>query len=143
MKKIVCTLLALLFFPISWFAAKSLSVSAIIGAINYAPQIIIISPAALDVPWAYENVQNWTSIAIDFWITDAESNNVYFTITPSAWVVSNDNWGPVATTAIISTTHKEQFHYLAPTWVYWVQTITLTANDWISVSTKELNIYIY
>jgi len=125
------------------FAEKSITVSAIVGEINHAPKIVITSPSSLNNIWTTEYIQNWTSIAIDFWVTDNESDAIYYTISSSIWVVSNDNWWPVTTSKLISSSELKQFHYLAPSWIYWPQVITLTANDWISVSIKELKIYIY
>ena len=143
MKKFLIILLIFFIFPVNIFAEKSIVVSAIVGAINVAPNVKITSPSSLDsVSWV-EYVQNWTSIAIDFWIMDKESDDVYYTISVSSWVVSNDNWGPIATTDTFDTSAKMQFHYLAPAWVYWPNVITITANDWVSVSVKELNIYNY
>lgn len=143
MKKNIFVLLVLILFPFNIFAEKSITVSAIVGSINHTPNIIITSPSELNNPWELEYVQNWTSVAIDFWITDDESDDVYYTISASKWVVSNDNWWPISSFPSIDNVKKKQFHYLAPFWIYWENTITITANDWVSVSVKELKIYIY
>ena len=126
------------------FWEKSVTVSAIVWAINHSPVIKIISPNTLQNPWWIEYVQNWTAIAIDFLATDSESDNVYFTISTSEWVVSAESWWPYQATNDENTTAmKRQFLYLAPVWTYWMKKITITVSDWISVSVKELNVYIY
>lgn len=144
MKNFLSVSLALLLclYP-NLIQAESVSVSAIVWNLNQPAVISIISPSYLNNANEVEYIEAWTSFALDFRITDNESNSIYYTATPSHWAVSSENWWPFATT------YNKQIVYLAPSSIPADQSwsnqpkITITANDWSSITTKVVYLYIY
>lgn len=128
-------------FPCAVFAiSQSISVSATVGAVNAPSQIQIVSPATLDAPNTTKYIKTGTSFTIDFRVTDADTANVNYTITPSAGAVSVISGGPIAVP------FNQQFTYLAPSTIpggVKNQTITLAVNDGTSVAYKIINLYLY
>lgn len=118
---------------------KNIAVSAIVWSIDVPSKIKITSPDYLDEYWAVEYIENWSSFALDFLITDNEESNIYFTVTSDIWAISVENWWPVSTTGWW---YQEQFVFLA--WsTAWIWEIVITSNDWVSVTSKKILVYIY
>ena len=119
---------------------KNISVSAIVWSIDVPSKIQITSPNYLDEVWAIEYVEHWKSFALDFLITDNEESNIYFTVTSDWWVVSVENWWPVSTSGWW---YQNQFVFLAWVASNSLKEITITSNDWVSVTSKKILVYIY
>lgn len=138
MKKILIFCLTIFFAQNIFAIEKNITVSAIVWSIDVPSKIEITSPDYLNDIWAVHYIQNWSSFAVDFLITDPENSDIYFTVSTDDWVVSVENWWPVST----SWGFAEQFVFLA--WsATWLSEITITSNDWVTVSSKILQIYIY
>jgi len=85
-----------------------------------------------------EYPEDWTVLSVTFSISDIEWDNIYFTITPSDWVVSVPSWWP------ISTPFTQEFVYVAPEWsVSWdYETVVITASDWKAITVKKIDVLI-
>jgi len=143
MKKFLTFFLIILvssFFSQNIFAIeKNITISAIVWAINVPSKIQVTSPDYLDEVWAVEYVENWSSFAMDFLITDNEDADIHFTITTDKWVLSVENWGPVWTSGWW---YSNQFVFLA--WSSsWIGEIVITSNDWTTVTSKTILVYVY
>lgn len=106
---------------------------------SYPSKIEITSPDYLDEVWVVEYIEHWSSVAIDFLITDLDSSEINFTITSSFWAISIENWTWVS---ISSWWYQNQFVFLA--WdATWIWEIFLTSSDWVSLTKKKILVYIY
>jgi hypothetical protein len=144
LQKLFATLLAVITicsFPDASFAInKAVTVSAVVGPVNIASQIQITSPVALDAPSIKKYIKVGTSFAVTINVKDADSPTVSYTISPSAGSVSVSSGGPVATP------FSKRFIYLAPAVVPGGvndQIITIAVIDGVSVTSRNINLYVY
>ena len=137
MKKLLFTALAL-FLPFGVDAVSS-TVTAVVWNLNQSAVVTVTSPSVLDDQVTIQYIATNASFDLTFQVTDNESDSIYYTITPSVWSVSSDNWWPHST----SSTYSKTITYLAPATASTSETITITIDDWSSVTTKTVQLYIY
>lgn len=108
----------------------SVNVYAIVWNVNTPPKISYINPTSDPVL-----IQKWKSKSFSIWMTDLESENIYYTISADSGTVSLLNW-------TIAWSWSINFVYLAAL-TAWSTKIYVTLNDWINFVVKQINIYVY
>ncbi len=152
MKKFLTILLAInITLTNSCFATTvnwgNINVSAFVWNLNH-PAVITLEPSQLNDSGNIEFLDSVTwYIDVSLIITDDENDNVHYTITPSVWTVTRQNWWPLDTPRTVANGKYIDFTYHAPDSPPVDQdtnlpSITITVNDWSSVSTKVFYVYI-
>lgn len=139
MKKLL-TILAILITSFWISKAGDLTVSWIVGSSNIPPKITKILPASNPKYIAAGYNQNFL---IEF--NESENETITYTIT-----TENNGWATNITSWTIETSQYNSdnrayinFVYQAPETAVGSKRITITLNDWTSVSYQDINIYIY
>lgn len=138
MKLIIAILTFILTFSSAYW--ENVNVSARVWTPNSPSNVESISPSFSPV------VIWWWDIQYFFIsIKDVEWDNVSYTITPEKWAVSKLSWTISDTTALQNGTAFINFAYLASSdsWDKWASKITITINDWNSITVEDIDIYIF
>lgn len=138
MKLVIAFLTLLLSFSeVYW---EDINVSARVWAPNIPSEVENIIPSFSPVVIKWWDVQ-YFFIAIK----DKEWDSLSYTITPEKWAVSNLSWTITNQTALQNWTAFINFAYLAPSWASdkWASKITITLNDWNSITVEDIDVYIF
>lgn len=151
MKKLLIILLAIsVAVTNSCFATTStetINISAFVWNVNQAA-VITLTPSQLNDSGNVEVLDSTTwYFDVSIAISDNENDNINYTITPSAWTVTSLNWWPLDTPRTVANGKSIDFTYNAPASPPSDQdtntpTITITVNDWSSVTTSIIYVYI-
>ncbi len=138
MKKIISFFILFISFLNISIADENVIVSAIVWLSNHPPLILSVNPNSDPRILKTNKTQSYT-----IYFKDDEKDTLTYTITawsgftnPISWTISNLDYNSNSWAYI-------NFLYLSPPLPNPNESIIITLNDWSSLITKKLNLYIY